>query len=161
MDYIIRDMTKDDYEGVGEIYAQGIESGIATFCDSVPDFERWDREHHSFCRYVAEKDGKILGWTALSVGITRQAYKTVAELSVYVHKSHRRHGIGFELIEKTKREAKNFGIRMLESRICRQNTGSIGLHEKCGFRLVGIRERIAADRLGAWQDIVEMEILIV
>lgn len=160
MNYIIREMTKDDYEGVAEIYGQGIESGIATFCTEVPDYEEWDGEHHPFCRYVAEGGGRILGWTALTVGITRAPYKTVAELSIYVRKEYRRHGIGFALIEKTKSEASGYGIRMLESRICRQNTGSIRLHEKCGFRFVGVREKIAADKYGEWQDIAEMEILI-
>lgn len=159
MNYIIREMTRDDYEGVAEIYGQGIESGISTFCTEVPDYEEWNREHHPFCRYVAEGDGKILGWTALAIGITRPAYRTVAELSIYVRREYRRHGIGFALIEKTKGEAGKYGIRILESRICRQNTESIRLHEKCGFRLVGVREKIAADRYGEWQDVVEMEIL--
>lgn len=160
MDYIIREMTKDDYEGVAEIYRQGIESGVATFCTEAPEYEAWDDDHHKFCRYVAEDSGKILGWTALTVGITRVAYKAVAELSIYVRKEYRRHGIGFALIEKTKSEANKYGIHMLESRICRQNSGSIKLHEKCGFRFVGVREEIALDKYGKWQDIVEMEVLV-
>lgn len=160
MDYIIREMTKDDYEGVGEIYGQGIESGTATFCTEVPKYEAWDKDHHEFCRYVAEGDGKILGWTALTVGITREAYRSTAELSIYVRKEYRRHGIGSALIEKVKGEANKFGVHMLESRICRQNSGSIRLHEKCGFRFVGVREEIAMDKYGKWQDIVEMEVLV-
>lgn len=160
MDYIIREMKKDDYEGVSEIYGQGIESGTATFCTEAPEYEDWDKDHHQFCRYVAEGDGKILGWVALTVGITREAYRAVAELSIYVRKEYRRHGIGFALIEKTKEEANKYGIHMLESRICRQNSGSIRLHEKCGFRFVGVREKIAIDKYGEWQDVVEMEVLV-
>ena len=109
---------------------------------------------------MAEGDGKILGWTALTVGITREAYRSTAELSIYVRKEYRRHGIGSALIEKTKSEASKFGVHMLESRICRQNSGSIRLHEKCGFRFVGVREEIAMDKYGKWQDIVEMEVLV-
>lgn len=160
MNYIIREMKKDDYEGVAEIYGQGIESGTATFCTVIPEYENWDRDHHKFCRYVAEEDDRILGWTALTTGITREAYRAVAELSIYVREGYRRHGIGFALIEKVKEEAGKYGVHMLESRICRQNSGSIRLHEKCGFRFVGIREKIAADRYGEWQDVAEMELLI-
>lgn len=160
MEFIIREMTKDDYEGVAEIYGQGIESGTATFCTEVPEYESWDSDHRKFCRYVAVGDGMILGWTALTVGVTRAAYSSVAELSIYVRKEYRRHGIGYALIEKTKSEAGKYGIHMLESRICRQNAGSIKLHEKCGFRFVGVREEIAKDKFGQWQDVVEMELLI-
>lgn len=160
MEYIIREMTDEDYKGVAEIYGQGIESGTATFCTTVPDYEEWNKSHYPFCRYVAAGEGRILGWTALTVGITREAYKTAAELSIYVREGYRRHGIGFALIEKSKSEAGRFGIRMLESRICGGNTGSIKLHEKCGFRYVGFREKIAADKFGVWQNVVEMEILL-
>lgn len=157
MDFQIREMTKEDYEGIAEIYGQGIESGTATFRTRVPDYKEWDESHLPFCRYVAENNGLILGWTALSLGISRGAYRGVAELSIYVREGYRRQGIGFALIEKVKKEVGAYGIWTLESRICRNNTGSVRLHEKCGFRNVGFRERIARDKFGNWQDTVEME----
>lgn len=158
MNFIIREMTEKDYGGVAEIYGQGVESGTATFQRTVPDYAEWNGAHLPFCRYVAEKDGVIIGWTALTLGLGREPYRGVAELSIYVRESCRRHGVGYALIERVKAEAENFGVWTLESRICRQNTGSIRLHEKCGFRTVGIRERIAMDKFGQWQDTVEMEI---
>ena len=157
MIFKVREMKKDDYDGIAEIYGQGIEGGTATFAACVPDFKEWDESHLPFCRFTAEQDGLIVGWAALSAGITREAYRGVAELSIYVRDGYRRHGIGFALIEQVKKEAEADGIWMLESRICRQNTGSIKLHEKCGFRMVGVRERIAKDKFGVWQDTVEME----
>ncbi|MCM1055457.1 MAG: GNAT family N-acetyltransferase [Bacteroides sp.] len=159
MNFKIREMKKEDYDGVAEIYGQGIESGTATFRTKTPQFEEWDGSHLPFCRYIAEQEGLIIGWTALSLalGISRGAYRGVAELSIYVRDGYRRHGVGFALIERVKAEAESCGIWTLESRICRQNTGSVRLHEKCGFRTVGVRERIARDRFGEWQDTVEME----
>lgn len=158
MDFIIREMKDSDYSSVAEIYGQGVESGTATFAVSVPSFEEWNETHFPFCRYVAEKDGMVLGWTALTYGLIREPYKGVTELSIYVRDGYRRHGIGYALIERVKETAENFGVWTLESRICRQNTGSIRLHEKCGFRMIGVRERIAQDKFGEWQDTVEMEI---
>ena len=158
MNFIIREMTKEDYAQVAEIYGQGVESGTATFQTSVPDYEEWDGAHLPFCRYVAETEGKIIGWVALTLGLSRTPYNGVTELSIYVREGYKRHGAGFALIEKVKEKAESFGVWMLESRICRQNTGSIKLHEKCGFRMVGYRERIAKDKFGNWQDTVEMEI---
>lgn len=160
MDFFIRGMKPGDYKEVAEIYGQGIESGSATFQTYIPNYEEWDGSHHPFCRYVAVtgSDDRIIGWTALAAGITRAAYKGVAELSIYVRQEYRRHGIGYALIEEAKNNAPDYGIWTLESRICRQNTGSIRLHEKCGFRIVGVREKIARDKFGSWQDTVEMEI---
>ena len=158
MEFEIREMQPLDYSGVAEIYGQGMESGTATFQRYVPEYEEWDRAHHSFCRYVAVSDGIIVGWAALTVGIVREPYKGVAELSIYVRNGYKRHGIGYALIEIIKKNAGKHGVWMLESRICRQNIGSIKLHEKCGFRTVGFREKIAKDIFGEWQDTVEMEL---
>ncbi len=158
MGFTVREMTAADYGAVAEIYGQGVESGTATFQTYVPDYEEWDGAHLPYCRYIAEQDGLIIGWTALTLGLTRQPYCGVAELSIYVREGYKRHGVGMALIEKVKEKAAYFGVWTLESRICRQNIGSLRLHEKCGFRTVGVRERIAQDKFGQWQDTVEMEL---
>ena len=75
MNFIIREASPADYRGIKEIYAQGIESGTATFRTRVPEYEEWDGSHLPFCRYVAEKDGIIIGWTSLALGLTRGAYR--------------------------------------------------------------------------------------
>lgn len=157
MDFTITEASPADYQEIKEIYAQGIESGTATFRTKVPEYGEWDKSHLPFCRYTAKIGGLTVGWTSLTLGLSRGAYKGVAELSIYVRDGYRRHGIGFALIEEVKKNASGYGIWTLESRICRQNTGSIKLHEKCGFRMVGYRERIAKDKFGCWQDTVEME----
>ena len=158
MKFLIREMTKEDYPQVAEIYGQGVTSGTATFQTSVPDYGEWDGSHLPFCRYVAEAEGKIIGWVALTQGLSRKPYSGVTELSIYVRDGYKRHGAGFALIERVKKNAERFGVWTLESRICRQNIGSIKLHEKCGFRMIGYREKIAKDKFGNWQDTVEMEI---
>lgn len=158
MSFIIREMTEADYKGVAEIYGQGVESGTATFQLTVPDYEEWNKAHLPFCRFVAEREEKIIGWVALTLGLTREPYRGVTELSIYVRDGFRRHGVGYALIEKVKSEVEKYGVWTLESRICRQNTGSVRLHEKCGFRMVGVREKIAKDKFGNWQDTVEMEL---
>lgn len=149
---MIREMKSSDWEQVREIYCQGIEEGTSTFTVSCPPFEQWNAAHHPFCRYVSEKNGEVRGWLALSPVSAREPYGGVAEISLYVDRSYRGTGIGTALIEHLCAECEKHGIWSLLSVIFASNAASIALHEKCGFRKIGFREKIAKDRFGEWQD---------
>lgn len=157
MDYTIRPMEKDDWSDVLEIYYQGIQTNNATFELSCPSYEEWDGTHVKSCRFVAEDDFAVVGWTALSPVSSRECYKGVAELSVYVDADHRGDGVGKLLLSKIIEESEKEGFWTLEASIMQTNAASIGLHEKLGFRTVGYRERIAKDRFGVWRNTVIME----
>ena len=154
---IIEKMKNEDWKYVSQIYKEGIETNLATFQNEVPTWEEWDKSHFSTCRYVA-KDGKeILGWIALSPTSSRCVYKGVAEVSVYVRDWYRGKSIGAALLKKVIEESEKEGIWTLQSGIIKENTGSINLHKRCGFREVGIRERIARMNNIEWMDVVMME----
>ena len=154
---MIREMVKDDWTRVAQIYKQGLESGISTFNTECPSFEEWDTSHIKECRFVDEEDGKVVGWIAISPTSGRCVYRGCVEMSVYLDSAYQGRGIGANLVNKLLEEAKKAGFWSIYSAIISRNTASIALHKKCGFREIGYRERIAKDRFGNWQNTTLME----
>lgn len=154
---MIREMQPEDWSRVREIYEQGIEDGNSTFTTECPSFEEWDANHLRSGRLVAETEGKIVGWLALSPVSNREPYKGVAEVSLYVDRNFHRRGIGTELLKTVCTKAPEYGIWSLLSVIFEINKPSTELHKKCGFREIGYRERIAKDRFGNWQNTIMLE----
>ena len=154
---MIREMRDEDWETVAEIYKQGLEEGTSTFNTECPSFTEWNEGHVKNCRFVFEEEGKVVGWIALSPSSSRCAYKGCVEMSVYVDRNYRGHGIGTALVNTIIREAEKDGYWSIYSAIFSINKASIALHKKCGFREIGYRERIAKDRFGKWQNTTLME----
>lgn len=150
-------MTGDDWPHVAEIYRQGIATNLATFQSECPVYEEWNRAHRQDCRLVLMEGGQIAGWAALSPTSARACYSGVAEVSIYLDEKQRGRGLGTMLLRALVASAEERGCWMLQSGIMRDNPASIRLHEKCGFRMVGYREKIARDRFGSWRDTVLME----
>lgn len=158
MDTTIREMKKSDWEAVSRIYQEGIETKTATFQRDVPDYAAWNREHLKHCRFVAiDNSSAVVGWAALTPVSTRCVYQGVAEVSVYVSSNVKDRGIGKSLLFELIQASENHGIWTLQSSIISSNSASIHLHKKCGFRLIGYREKIARDMDGIWQNIVLLE----
>jgi L-amino acid N-acyltransferase YncA len=93
----IRELRVDDWPAVRAIYEEGIRAGDATFETETPSWERWDAAHPQL-RLVAEHDGAVVGWAALSPASSRQCYRGVGEVSVYVAEASRGAGIGRALL---------------------------------------------------------------
>lgn len=148
----IREMISNDWEFVKEIYEQALIEGKATFTKESPTYENWEKNHLKDCRYVLEKDKKIIGWCSLSSTSSRDVYKGVVEVSIYIHQKFRNIGAGKFLLNYLIKESEKKGYWSLISSIISSNVNSIKLHEKCGFRQVGYREKIAKDIFGVWQD---------
>lgn len=145
-----------DWETVLAIYLEGIATGNATFETEALDWETWDRSHLIFARLVARDNLKILGWAALSPVSNRRVYAGVAEVSVYAAASARGLGVGRSLLTSLIEEADQNGIWTLQAGIFPENTASIALHRRCGFREVGRRERLGM-LCGVWRDIILLE----
>jgi phosphinothricin acetyltransferase len=156
MDIKIRKFIINDWKHISEIYRQGIETGNATFETAVPSWVEWDRSHLNSCRLIAEADKEVLGWAALSPVSQRDVYKGVADISLYVSHSHKMKGIGRKLLAALIEESEKRGIWTLQASIFPKNTASIRLHLSCGFRKVGLREKIG--KLGGkWKDTLIFE----
>jgi phosphinothricin acetyltransferase len=103
------------------------------------------------------RDGQnVLGWAALSPVSKRKVYRGVAEVTVYVSEHARGQGIGRALLEALVDESEKQGIWTLQASIFPENTASVELHRRCGFREVGRRERIAMLN-GIWRDTILFE----
>lgn len=127
---------------VALIYKEGIETDNATFEQSVPSGDSWILNHPLELGIVARSDDEILGWAALSLTSRRKIYNGVMEVSVYVNEKHRGEGVGLALLKKFIELSEDQGIWTLQPGIFPENQSSINLHEKCGFRVVGIRKKI-------------------
>lgn len=157
MEILIRKMKTEDWDAVAAIYREGIETTKATFQTEIPSYEQWDQGHIKNCRFVAEVDHEVVGWTALSPVSSRCVYAGVAEVSVYIKNNYRGKHIGEQLFRHLIKESEAEGYWTLQSGIIEINKASIALHQKVGFRMVGYRERIAKDCNGVWQNTVLME----
>ena len=149
-------MKPGDWEQVRSIYLEGIATGYTTFETDAPSWEKWDVGHLLFARLVARKGERVLGWAALSPVSKRAAYRGVAELSVSVGEESRGQGIGRALLEALIEESERNDIWMLQAAIFPENTASVKLHLRCGFREVGRRERIGKLN-GSWRDTLLFE----
>ncbi len=152
----IEAMLPADWPAVRSIYAEGIAAGNATFETETPDWEQWNRAHVESCRLVARSAGELLGWAVLTRVSARPAYAGVAEVSVYVAERARGTGIGTRLLQALVEESERAGFWTLQAGIFSENTASVRVHERCGFRVVGTREKIAALH-GVWRDTTLME----
>jgi L-amino acid N-acyltransferase YncA len=152
----IEALTPADWEAVRGIYLEGIATGNATFETSAPSWEAWDAAHRKDSRIVARRGGRVVGWAALSPVSERCVYGGVAEVSVYVAEDARGSGVGRQLLETLVAASEDAGVWTLQAGIFPENAASIILHERCGFRLVGVRERLG--RLGErWRDVALLE----
>jgi phosphinothricin acetyltransferase len=152
----IRDLRPGDWPEVVVIYEAGIRTRDATFETAVPAWEEWDAGHLPGARLVAVEGGAVLGWAALSRVSARACYAGVAEDSVYVAPNRQGQGVGRALLEELVARAEVEGIWMLQTSVFPENRASLALHLRCGFRVVGVRERIA-QLDGVWRDTVLLE----
>jgi len=152
----LRALTEDDWTAVADIYWDGMRDGLATFETEVPNWEQWDERHLPGQRIVAELLDEVVGWAALAPASKRRCYAGVAENSVYVAEHVRGRGVGRTLLEALIAKSEAAGIWMIQTSIFPENRASLALHERCGFRVVGTRERIAK-RDGVWRDTVFLE----
>ena len=156
MDYVIDQMNPGDWEQVRSIILEGIATGHTTFETDAPSWENWDKGHLKTARLVARREDRVLGWAALSPVSKRECYRGVAELSVSVKEESRGRGIGRALLEALIDNSEKNEIWTLQAAIFPENTASVKLHLRCGFREVGRRERIGKLN-GVWRDTLLFE----
>lgn len=155
---LIRPMRAADAGLVLAVYQAGLDAGDASFETEAPSWEAFDAARLPGHRHVAtaEDTGEVLGWVAASPVSSRRAYAGVVEHSVYVAPTARRRGVGAALLQALIDSTEAAGIWTIQSGIFPENTASIRLHQRKGFRVVGTRERIGRLR-GRWRDVVLVE----
>ena len=156
MSFTIDTFQPADWDAVRAIYAAGIATGQATFETDAPSWEQWDATHLAVGRLVARAPEAVIGWGALSPVSKRAVYAGVAEVRVYVHPDHQGRGVGQALLQALIHASERAGIWTLQGSTLPENAASLRLQARCGFRVVGRRERIARHH-GVWRDTVLTE----
>ena len=159
----VRLATVEDAAAIARIHNEGIAERIATF-ETDPRtaaqvaaalVDKGDR----YPTVVVERDGVVVAWAGAGAYRSRPAYAGVAEHSVYVARAARGTGVGRAALEGLSRVYAERGFWKIVSRIFPENTASLELHARCGFRVVGVYRRHG--RLeGAWRDCVIVERLL-
>ncbi len=163
MEFNFTAMTAGDWPDVKRIYEEGIATGHGTFESAAPaSWGDFIKTKIAACCFVA-RDGKgdMAGWAVLSPFSSRAAYAGVAEVGIYIAKSWRGRGAGSAIMIELIRRSEAHGIWTLQGATFPENTASIALQQKHGFRLVGRRERIGKMKVGPlagqWRDTVLLE----
>ena len=160
-DLSIRALRASDWDAVRRIYAEGIATGHATFEAEPPTWESFDAGKLTDHRVAATIAGEVVGWAAVSPISTRLVYRGVAEHSVYVASRARGRGTGHRLLAELIRSTEAAGLWTLQSGVFPENAPSVALHQAHGFRIVGIRRRLAlmgyGPMAGVWRDVYLME----
>ena len=152
----IIEMLPSHWESVKQIYAEGIASGNATFQTAIPTWIEWDEAHVKNSRLIAVEDTEVLGWAALTPVSGRCVYAGVGEVSVYVSEKTRGKGVGKKLLNALINESEKNNFWTLQAGIFPENYASIKIHEQCGFRIIGSREKIDQSN-GSWRDTLLLE----
>jgi L-amino acid N-acyltransferase YncA len=152
----MRSLTAADWPHIAAIYAEGMADGNATFEIDVPSWDEWDAARLAAPRLVAEVRGVVAGFAALSAVSSRAVYRGVADVMIYVGRRARGQGVGRRLLEELVAESESAGIWTLQAGVFPENEPSLRLHESCGFRRVGVRERLGQHQ-GVWRDVVLLE----
>lgn len=150
-------LTAEHWPAVARIYAAGIAGGNATFEHTVPDWEQWLAARLPEPCLVARDGGQVIGWAALSPTSSRHVYRGVGAVSIYVDPDFAGCGAGATLLSELITASERVGIWTLEAGIFSENEASIALHERCGFRLVGVRTRVGQMHDGRWRDVLLYE----
>jgi phosphinothricin acetyltransferase len=160
----VRPAVADDAAAICRIYNQGIEDRVATLETDLrtPDERRqWlaarSARHPVIVAEAA--DGAVAGWGSLNVFNAREAYRFVADFSIYVDRAQRGTGVGSVLLTRLIELGREHGYHKLVLSAFPTNASGMALYTKLGFRTVGVyKEQGLLD--GRWVDTIVMEKLL-
>ncbi|THF47570.1 GNAT family N-acetyltransferase [Allorhizobium terrae] len=161
---VVRDAHDGDLAAICDIYNHAVEHTTAIWNDVLIDVANrsiWleQRRARGFPVLVAEVDGKVAGYASYGDWRAFDGYRHTVEHSVYVDKDCRGAGLGKILMQALIERAKAGNVHVMIAAIEAGNVASIALHEKLGFRLVGIHREVGT-KFGRWLDLAAMELRI-
>ncbi|MGL3606392.1 N-acetyltransferase family protein [Rhizobium sp. G187] len=163
-DFIIRDATEADLPAVLEIYNHAVAETTAIWNEILVDLDNrraWleARRARGFPVLIADVGGVVAGYASYGDWRAFDGFRHSVEHSVYVEKNHHGRGLGRALMQALIEEARAGNIHVMIAAIEAGNQGSIALHEKLGFRLVGTHREVG-QKFGRWLDLTMMELQV-
>ncbi len=158
----IRPALEADLPAITAIYDHAVRHGTATFELTAPDLAEMTRRFNAlmeggFPYFVAELEGRVVGYAYAGAYRPRPAYRFTVENSIYLDPAIHRRGIGLELMQRLIVECEARGFRQMIAVIGDSaNAGSIGVHRKCGFQMIGTHPDVGF-KFGRWLDTVMMQ----
>ena len=158
----IRPTTEADLPAITAIYEHAVRHGTATFELEPPDLTEMTRRYRAlmdggYPYFVAMSDGRVAGYAYAGAYRPRPAYRFTVENSIYLDPSFHRRGIGLVLLEKLIVACEARGFRQMIAVIGDSaNAGSIGVHTRCGFKMIGTHPSVGL-KFGRWLDTVMMQ----
>jgi L-amino acid N-acyltransferase YncA len=151
-------LTQAHSEQVLGIYQIGMDTGHATFESEAGTWDSFSSKRIPDHRWAAlgEDSDQVLGWVTASAVSPRPVYRGVVEVSVYVRPEAQGRGVGLALLNTFIDSTEAAGIWSIQSGVFPENTASLALHRKAGFRVIGLRERFG-EQHGVWRDVVLLE----
>jgi L-amino acid N-acyltransferase YncA len=159
----IRPARPDDAKEIARIYNQGVQDRAATFENAYATPEErylWVVSRpDEYPVLIAEVKHTMMGWASLTPYSPRACYKGIADLSIYIDRSLRGHGVGQELMKAMQNIAREKGYYKLVGRIMADNEPGRKLCQMTGWKEVGVHEK-HGKLANAWHDLVLVEYLI-
>jgi L-amino acid N-acyltransferase YncA len=158
----IRPATAADLPFITGIYEHAVRYGTATFELIPPDLAEMTRRFGAlidggFPYFAASFEGRVVGYAYAGAYRPRPAYRFTVENSVYLQPAIHRRGIGLQLLQRLIAECEARGYRQMIAVIGDSaNAGSIGVHAKCGFQMIGTHPNVGF-KFGRWLDTVMMQ----
>jgi phosphinothricin acetyltransferase len=158
----VRPAEDADLAAITEIYEHAVRHGTATFELTPPDLAEMTRRYRvlidgGFPYFAAELDGAVVGYAYAGAYRPRPAYRFTVENSIYLQPAIHRRGIGLKLLQQLIVECEARGFRQMIAVIGDSaNAGSIGVHTRCGFKLIGTHPNVGF-KFGRWLDTVMMQ----
>jgi phosphinothricin acetyltransferase len=158
----IRPAEEADLPFITAIYEHAVRHGTATFELTPPDLAEMTRRYRAlmdggFPYFAATLDGRVVGYAYAGAYRPRPAYRFTVENSIYLEPATHRRGIGLQLLQRLILECEARGHRQMIAVIGDSaNAGSIGVHTRCGFKLIGTHPNVGL-KFGRWLDTVMMQ----
>ena len=158
----IRPAAAADLSAITDIYEHAVRYGTATFELVPPDLTEMTRRFGvlldgGFPYLVAALEGRVVGYAYAGAYRPRPAYRFTVENSVYLQPAIHRRGIGLQLLQRLITESEQRGYRQMIAVVGDSaNAGSIGVHTKCGFQMIGTHPDVGF-KFGRWLDTVMMQ----
>ncbi len=157
MNLLFRNINENDWNDVKNIYQNGIDTGHATFQTSAPEnYPQFMESRGANSTIIALINNVTIGWASVSPISNRCVYSGLGEVSIYMNNDYKGLGYGFQLLQYICNLSEDNGFWSLTARIFPENTASVAIHSKCGFRVIGTEEKIGKHK-GLWRDTLYLQ----